>query len=276
MAAQPLQHGVGDAADADLQRRPVGDPLDDVGGDPAVALVGRGRRDLDQRPVRLAVAEQLARVDLVEPEGARHPRVDLEEERHLADQRRHVVGVRPEREVARAVRRARGGEHDRLPRGELQQPRHLAEVVRDELAAALPVGLAGRVREEVGDVPQPVAVGPVEVRPLLQRVHLVHPHAAQALVLALEHVEQPDRLPVGQRQDHVRAGPDVREDVLGPAGDGQRSRHGAQDGARGASRAPTWRRSVDEGQRRWVGERGFRPRCLPQAGRYRWLTLSRR
>ena len=205
VAAEPLQHRVRDAADADLQRRAVGDPLDDRGGDRAVALVGRGGRDLDERPVGLAVAEQLGGVDLVEPERARHPLVDLEEERHLADQRRDVVGVRAEREVAGAVGRARRRQHDRVPGRELQQPRHLREVVRDELAAALPVRLARRAREEVGDVPQPVAEGPVDVRPLVQRVHLVHAHAAQALVLALEHVEQPDRLPVGQREDHVRA-----------------------------------------------------------------------
>jgi hypothetical protein len=57
-------------------------------------------------------------------------------------------------------------------------------------------------------------------------VHLVHPDAVEAFVLALEHVEQPDRLPVGQREDHVGARPDVREDVLGPARGGERSRHG--------------------------------------------------
>ena len=80
---------------------------------------GSGGRDLDQRPVGLAVAEQLGGVDLVEPERARHPLVDLEEERHLADQRRDVVGVGAEREVAGAVGRARGGEHDRVARAEL-------------------------------------------------------------------------------------------------------------------------------------------------------------
>ena len=74
-------------------------------------------------------------------------------------------------------------------------------------------------------MPQPVAEGAVDVRALVQRVHLVHAHVAQPLVLALEHVEQPDRLAVGQRQDHVRARPHVGEDVLGAAGGGQRSRH---------------------------------------------------
>ena len=74
-------------------------------------------------------------------------------------------------------------------------------------------------------MPQPVAERAVDVGPLVQRVHLVHAHVAQPLVLALEHVEQPDRLPVGQREDHVRARADVREDVLRPAGGGQRSRH---------------------------------------------------
>ena len=119
-------------------------------------------------------------VDLVEPERARHPRVDLEEERHVPDQRGHVVGVGAEREVAVAVGRAGRGEHERPAEALPQQLRHLREVVRHEVAAAVPERLARRVREEVGDVAQPVAEGAVDVRPLVQRVHLVHAHAARA------------------------------------------------------------------------------------------------
>ena len=69
----------------------------------------------------------------------------------------------------------------------------------------------------------------MDVRPLVQRVHLVHTHAAQALVLALEHVQQPDGLAVGEREDHVGARADVREDLLGPARGGQSSRHDEED-----------------------------------------------
>ena len=75
---------------------------------------------------------------------------------------------------------------------------------------------------------QPVAERAVDVRALLQRVHLVHAHAGQALVLALEHVEHPDGLAVGQREDHVGARAHVGEHVLGPARGGQRSRHAAR------------------------------------------------
>ena len=113
VVAQRLEHGVGDPADADLQRRPVGDVLDDGGRDRPVAVVRLRGRHLHQRPVRLAPAQQLGRVDLVEPERPRHPRVDLEEERHAPDQRGHVVRVGAEREVPVAIRRAGGGQHER-------------------------------------------------------------------------------------------------------------------------------------------------------------------
>ena len=98
-AAERLEHRVGDAADADLQRCAVGDALDDRGGDRAVALVGLDGRDLDERPVGVTLAQHLGGVDLVEAERARHPLVDLEEE-DLPDQRGDVIGVGAEREVA--------------------------------------------------------------------------------------------------------------------------------------------------------------------------------
>ena len=91
--AERGEDGVRDRADADLERRAVGDPLDDPLGDRLVTLVRHGGRDLDERLVALAPAEQLGGVDLVEALGARHPVVDLEEERYAPDQRCDVLGV---------------------------------------------------------------------------------------------------------------------------------------------------------------------------------------
>ena len=45
----------------------------------------------------------------------------------------------------------------------------------------------------------------VEVRPVVQGVHLVHRHAVEIAGVGLDGVEQDDRLAVGQRQDQVRA-----------------------------------------------------------------------
>ena len=65
---------------------------------------------------------------------------------------------------------------------------------------------------------QPVAELAADVRPLVERVHLVHADALQLLGDALEHVEQADRLAVGQRDDHVGPGPDVIETRSGGTG----------------------------------------------------------
>jgi hypothetical protein len=207
----------------------VGDLLDDRGGDRAVASIGLRGRHLDQRTVRLAPAEHVRGVELVEPERARHLPVDLEEEGHAPDQRRHVVGVRAQREVTVAVGRARGGEHERPGQTLLEQLRHLGEVVRDEVAAAVPERLARRGGQEVGHVTQPVAEGAEDVRPLVQRVHLVDAHALERLGVLLERVDQADRLAVGERQDHVGLRSDVTEDVLGTTRLRQHAGHRAQD-----------------------------------------------
>ena len=106
VAAQALQDRIRDPADPDLHRGAVRDLGDDRGCDRPVAFVGGGGRDLDERPVHLAPPEDLRDVDLVVTERARHLGVDLEEERDAADERCHVVGVRPE---ARSGRGASGG-----------------------------------------------------------------------------------------------------------------------------------------------------------------------
>jgi hypothetical protein len=55
--------------------------------DRLVTLVGHRGRNLDERLVALAPAEQLGGMDLVEALAARHAVVDLDEERYAHDQR---------------------------------------------------------------------------------------------------------------------------------------------------------------------------------------------
>jgi hypothetical protein len=57
-------------------------------------------------------------------------------------------------------------------------------------------------------------VGAVEVRALVQCVHLVQAHVLEALVVGLERIDDGDRLAVGHRHDDVGARGDVREHVL--------------------------------------------------------------
>ncbi len=96
---------VRDGADAGLQGGPVGDPFGDVVGDRAVEVVGFAWLDLDERAVRPAPPFDLADVELVAAERARHVFGDLEEEPGPPDEAGRVVGRDAEREVAVAVGR---------------------------------------------------------------------------------------------------------------------------------------------------------------------------
>ena len=62
---------------------------------------------------------------------------------------------------------------------------------------------------------EPVAVGAVQVRPIVQGVHLVDTDARQLVGRALDRVEQRDRLAVGERHDQVGSRADVIEHSLG-------------------------------------------------------------
>ncbi len=88
MIGEQVQNLIRNRADPGLDRGRIGDSLDHQLGDPAVGLGRFARRHLDQRVVGFAPARDLADVDLVLAERPRELRVGLEEERHLADQRR--------------------------------------------------------------------------------------------------------------------------------------------------------------------------------------------
>ena len=74
----------------------------------------------------------------------------------------------------------------------------------------------GDVRQEVRDVPQPVAVRAVQVGAVAQRVHLVHGDPLQVAAGGggLDRVEQQAGLAVGERHDEVAVRVDVSEEGL--------------------------------------------------------------
>ena len=179
---------------------------------------------LGRRVVGLAEADQVAHVQLVAAEGARQPRVDLHEERHLADQRRRVLGVGRQREVAVAVRGRHGG-HDQGGLHDLaHQARHLAERVGDQVAVAAVEGLPGVRRQEPRHVPQPRHLA-VDVAALAHGQHLVQAHRAlQPVHAGLDGVDHGVRLPVGGAHDHVAVGRDVVQDRVGGGAQGVQGR----------------------------------------------------
>ena len=167
-------HGVGDGADARLDRRPVRDALGHEGRDPVVDVGAVGRRHLDERAVDLDPTDHLAHVDLVATERPRHLGVRLQEEPGPTDERRHVVGIQAQAEVAVAIGRGCRRQHERIGRAVRQDGPHLAEVVGDEIEGAGLERRSGHVRQEVGDVVQPARIRAVQIGPIVQRVHLVH------------------------------------------------------------------------------------------------------
>lgn len=102
---QQPQDRVRNRADSGLTSGSVGDALGDEGGDLQIALGHRRRRRLDERIVGLGPTDHLAEVQRVLSKGARHVRIDFDEERHPADEPRGVVGIRAQRYIAVPVRR---------------------------------------------------------------------------------------------------------------------------------------------------------------------------
>ena len=196
----------------------VGHPLGHVLGDPPVGVARRRVRHLDQRVVGLAPAQHLADVDLVLAERARHLVVDLHEERDRPDHGGDVLGMAAEREVAVAVRRRHRGKDKRAPGGGPHQPRHVAEVVGDQVAASLVEGVAHHRGQEPRDVAQAGDLAE-HVAPLAQGEHLVYADVAQPLVAGLEGVHDGGGLAVAQTHDAYRQRTQlVPQDLgLGPA-----------------------------------------------------------
>ena len=205
MVRQGGEDGVGDGADTRLDRRPVRDPLGDEARNPIVDLRARRRSHLDQRPVYLDPPENLADMNLVAPERAWLLGVGLEEEPGAPDERRRVVGVDSQTEVAVSIG-TRGSSKDERVTGLLtKQVAHLAEVVGHEVERPGLEARSGHVGQEVRHVPQSVAERPVQVRAVVHGVHLMDPDALQRFGVGLDGVEEADGLAVGKRDDEVGA-----------------------------------------------------------------------
>ena len=198
-----------------LDRRPVRDALGHEGRDPVVDVGAVGRRHLDERAVDLDPADHLAHVDLVATERPRHLGVRLQEEPGPTDERRHVVGIQAQAEVAVAIGRGCGRQHERIGRAVRQDGPHLAEVVGDEIEGSGLERRSGHVRQEVGDVAQPARIGAVQIGPIVQRVHLVHDDVPELIGVLLDGVHERDRLAVGQRQDEIGTVLDVLHHRVG-------------------------------------------------------------
>jgi hypothetical protein len=67
VTAQRREERVRDRTDADLDRRAVGDALGDECCDAPIDVARLGRVDLDQRPIDLGPAEELAAMQLLRP-----------------------------------------------------------------------------------------------------------------------------------------------------------------------------------------------------------------
>ena len=60
-----------------------------------------------------------------------------------------------------------------------------------------------------------ISVGAVQVRVVVERVHLMHTDVRQFPCVPIEHVDQRSRLPVRERHDDVCSRRDVGEHGLG-------------------------------------------------------------
>ena len=173
------------------------------------------RRHLDQRVVGLHPAHDLADVDLVATERARHRGVAFEEEPRPPDERGDVVRVEAEAEVPVAVGRRRRGEHQWIVRALLQDVAHLAEVVRHEVERPGPERRTRHVGQEVRDVTEPVPNAPWRYGRSCSACIWCTVTSSRSAAVRLDGVEQRDRLAVGYRQDDVGARRDELEHRIG-------------------------------------------------------------
>ena len=129
--------------------------------------------------------------------------VGFEEEPGPADERRDVVGVESEAEVAVAIGRRCGGEHERIGRARPQDGAHLAEVVGDEVDRARAEARPSDVRQEVRHVTEPVAEAPCRYGRSCSACIWWTRTPESRVSGSLDRIEQRDRLAVGERNDDV-------------------------------------------------------------------------
>ena len=220
VVAEGAHDRVGDGTDAGLDTGSVGDAFGDEGGDGVVVLVHLRWRHLHQRPLALDEAFDLADVDLVATERARHMRVDFEEEPCPADEAARVVGAHTEAEVTVPVRRRGASDHQGIVGPALHMAEDFAEVVGNKVNCALQVARSGDGRQEVRDVPQAVAVSSVKVGAVVEGMHLVHDDTLQGFSCCgrLDGVEQGLGLAVSQGHDEMAVGSYVIENGFGGGG----------------------------------------------------------
>lgn len=227
MTAQQFEHCVGDRADPGLDRGSVRDAVGNERRDVAILAGHRRRRHLQQRAVSLGPTDHLAHMQRVLPECPRHLGVDFNEEARLADEPRGVVGIGAERDIAVRVGRRRGRQYERVRRVAFQQQWHLAEVGRHQVTASLRERRARHRRQEVRHVAEVVPIYAVQVRVIVQRVHLMHTNTRQLGRVSIQDVDQRFRLAVRKRYDDVRVRRDVGEHRFGRRGRGSRDHHPA-------------------------------------------------
>jgi hypothetical protein len=128
------------------------------------------------------------------PERAGHLGVGLQEEPGPTDERRHVVGVEPEAEVAVPVRPRRRRQHERVRRPVGQNGAHLAEVGY-KLNRPGPKARPRHTGQAVRDVPESITERAVQVAPVVDRVHLMDADAVEGGCVGLDGVEQRHRSP---------------------------------------------------------------------------------
>ena len=165
-----LERGVGDAAEADLQRRAVLDDAADVAGDPLDDLrFGRRVHVFDERRVDRHQPVDLAHVHRRVAHRARHRRVDLgDDERGARYGRRQHVDGDAQAHVAELVRRRHLDQRDvDADAADGDQLRHARDRHRHVFGEALPHrGLHVRADE---DRPVPEAGGRAALRVVRHR-----------------------------------------------------------------------------------------------------------
>lgn len=199
--------------DPALDRGPVGNPIGNVLGDCVVERPRCRRFNRHERPVRTAPPRDLADVQLIASERARHVFGDFQEEATTADETRGVVGGDPQGEVAVPIRGRCSRDDERVVDSVSHDLVHLGEVRRYEPDIAGGEVRPRDVRQEVRDVPEPITELAGEIPPVVDRVHLVDQNAIETVGCVLDRIEHRCRLSVPEGDDDLRPSVDVCEHI---------------------------------------------------------------